>query len=270
MFPAASGALRERLGSDGYASPAEAIAGYEDAVGGGGHEKQRPPLTHRAQFRMHRKHVDVQNLSHGVPLLNRFLSFCYSISWPVLLSVMVASFALLALPEAALVTASGCTERGFVETWILSLAHLVSFEENPCESESPGCVLLTAGFSLLALAMQAAIFALCVTRFLNPNIELVMPTRLCVVRRDGRPHLSLRLIHPQGHLVSNVSVHAVWLRPRETSEGESFVAMDALPFNDHVHRHVWMPATYLHALDSTASPLGRHCADVRAAPGWLV
>ena len=85
----------------------------------------------------------------------------------------------------------------------------------------------------------------------------------------ARLFLSLRVMHPQGHLVSNISLSCIWIRPRTTSEGESYMAVDSVLFNDNLHRHVWMPPTFLHALDSS-SPLGNHAADIKAAPGFLL
>ena len=76
-------------------------------------------------------------------------------------------------------------------------------------------------------------------------------------------------MHPQGHLVSNISLSCVYIRPQTTSEGERYMAADSILFNDNLHRHVWMPPTFLHALDSS-SPLGNHAADIKAAPGFLL
>jgi len=86
---------------------------------------------------------------------------------------------------------------------------------------------------------MGGIFALAVTRFLNPRIELALPTRPCVVRRQGQSHLSIRIVHPQGHLVSSMAVHAIWMRRKVTEEGEDFQASDPVSFNDNVQRYVW-------------------------------
>jgi len=213
-------------------------------------------------------HIDVRH-TVGVPLSNRFLSFSYSIHWLTLLAVILASFAALTMPLALIMWGSSCTSRDFGMTYVLTLAHLVSFGEEGLarESDAPGCILLSTGFSLIALLLQAAIFALTVTRFINPNIQLVLPVRPCVVKRDGRSNLSVRIIHPQGHLVSNITVHCVWSRPKTTDEGERFYALDVIKFNDNVHRHVSMPKTFLHPID-TESPLAPW-GDVRQAPGRI-
>ena len=159
--------------------------------------------SHQMQFYYHKSHVHVSNVSgglpHGVPLLNHVLGFAYMASTPLLLAVIVASFSLLAIPMALLAIVTECTDGGdgsnggsnggFYTTWVMALAHLISFGEEGSvrDSDAPGCILMTTSFSLLAMLVQAAVFALCVTRFLNPHVELALPTRPCVIRRNGPP-----------------------------------------------------------------------------------
>ena len=162
------------------------------------------------------------------------------------------------------------------------------------DSEEAGCVLFTTGLSLLALLLQAAIFALPSslstptsssrvrrrgrnTRVPPPPPQpltrrgraAAVPTRPCIIKRNGSHHLSIRIVHPQGHLVSNMLVHGVWMRRTRTAEGEEFMAIETCTFNDYCHRHVWMPITYLHTIDAH-SPLFDYLSDVRRAPGTLL
>lgn len=237
--PTSPGVLRH-LSMRGLASASGFASRFKEGAG------RRTARRQRANYqggggstKRHLQHIDVKHRLH-VALLNQGLSFAYTVSWPVLTAMIVGCFAGLAVPMAFLAKVTRCTERGYWITWVLSLAHLVAFGEEGSvrESEAAGCILMTTTFSFIALLLQAAIFALAVTRFLNPLIELALPTRPVVVRRDGHSHLSIRIIHPQGHLVSNMSVHANWVRRKLTNEGEDVQAVDPIIFNDNVHRHV--------------------------------
>jgi len=41
---------------------------------------------------------------------------------------------------------------------------------------------------------------------MNPRVHLRFSEIAAVITRDGLPHLSFRLVHPQGHFCSNLQI----------------------------------------------------------------
>jgi len=152
---------------------------------------------------------------------------------------------------------------------VRSVGQFVSFgeENSPRTSESAGCVYLTVMSSTGALLLQAFIFALFVIRVLNPTSKLSVPHKLCCEVRDGQYYLTTRIVHPQGHPVSNLSCTIFWVEPHTTAEGLRENRLHNLPLR-YKPADIFYPTTLLVPL--ARSPLEEHADDLTRLPGHIV
>ena len=214
--------------------------------------------------------LSIANSPVPIPLLNRMLSSAYRWHPLLVFLALLVLFAGLGLVLALLLVITSCADgQGFGETFVLSIGQFISLGEEapPRASEAPGCVLLTLSASICALMLQASMFAFFVSRILNPCIELCVPSKLCVLDRNGEFFLSTKIGHPQGHTISNAQTTLLWVEPVKTAEGESFNRIRELPFVNQPPALLY-PTTYIHALEG--SFLEPYAADLSAAPGRLV
>ena len=208
--------------------------------------------------------------SPRIPLLNTALSWAYRSHILKPFVVIVASINVLGLLLAGLIALAGCADgQSFATTFVLSVGQFVSFgeENSPRTSEAPGCVYLTVSASIVALLLQAFIFAFFVSRVLNPATKLQLAHQLCCEQRDGEFFLSFRIVHPQGHICSSLALSMIWLTPHTTAEGQTVFKNHRLEFVFEP-RVIVFPYTLLVKL--AGSPLEPHAADIQAAPGRLL
>eukprot|EP00325_Prymnesiales_sp_UTEX-LB-985_P019603 CAMPEP_0174752668 /NCGR_PEP_ID=MMETSP1094-20130205/102536_1 /TAXON_ID=156173 /ORGANISM="Chrysochromulina brevifilum, Strain UTEX LB 985" /LENGTH=153 /DNA_ID=CAMNT_0015958341 /DNA_START=27 /DNA_END=484 /DNA_ORIENTATION=- len=153
--------------------------------------------------------------------MNIVLSWLYRCTWIGLLlwciAIIIAFGGLLALFG----WVTGCTgTKPASDVIILAIAHVISFGEEGslnADADDKACILVTASFSFLSLLLQAALFAVTVTRFLNPQVNLLLSSRLCVSMVNGKRFLTFRMAHPLGFTLSHVQVEAAWGEPCRTA-----------------------------------------------------
>ena len=205
-----------------------------------------------------------------VPLLNAGLSRAYRSRMLVMLFTLILIFHVAGLVLALLLLAMGCTEgQSFTMTFVLSVGQFVSLGEEglPRSSDEAGCVYTTMLSSIFATLLQAFTFALFVSRVLNPPFQLLLPRRLICLQRDGEFFLSLRLMHPQGHTVSQVVLSMAWVEPRISKEGERMALQRSLAFVVEPTA-IDLPFTLLIPLKG--SPLEPYAGDLNMLPNFLM
>ena len=212
-------------------------------------------------------------------MMGSVLGTLYMLPWWRNLLVITMLFTASALVLTTALYVTDCTESTFGKTFMLSVAHVISFGEegDARTSDEPGCVLVTTLGAWIALIMQALLFAVVATRFLNPESTLMMPTRLCVTVRDGQQLLVIRFMHPAGHLISRLSVQCLLCVTMTSEEGERYCEQRSVPFGltpngAEMASHMWMPLTLYHSPDACgeSSPLWAHRHDLMSAEGHLL
>jgi hypothetical protein len=98
------------------------------------------------------------------------------------------------------------------------------------------------------ILLEGTVFSIIVTKLMNPRVHLRFSSIAAVITRDGLPHLSFRLVHPQGHFCSDVDVIVTWIHRERTLEGETAGRMTAVPFN-HWAKVIYMPQTFTHPIN---------------------
>ena len=219
--------------------------------------------------RIHREDSYAVRNGPCVPVLNSFLGMLYRSTWLGVMTWCVLVFMLAGSILALLSWGVGCTgDMAASDIIILSIAHIISFgEEGSVHDSQDGraCVMVTSLFSFVALLLQAALFAVTASRFINPHVELCISSRLCVVSREGEDWLTLRVAHPQGFMLSNVEIDCMWLEPHVTSEGEHFYQHHVISFE--YLKHMRLPGLAKHRL--SAGPLARFGGCIERAEGMI-
>jgi len=208
--------------------------------------------------------------AYSEPWFNSILHWAYRSHVVVLVGVLIAVFNVLGLLLGTAVFAAGCAEgQSFAQTFVLAVGQFVSLgeEDTPRTSNSPGCVYLTLMSSVLALLLQAFVFALFVSRVLNPTTRLFVPNRLVCEQRDDTFYLSFRVVHTMGHHVSHLNISAVWVEPRETAEGVYENRVQPLAFRSHPDAIFW-PRTMLIPLEGSA--LEAYTSDLTKCKGSII
>ena len=206
----------------------------------------------------------------SVPLINTVLSFAYRTTFPGLVSSAAVAFIVVGLALALLTWSTGCAgTQAASDIMILSIAHVISFGEEGsvrADEDVKACVLLTTTFSLLALLMQAALFAVFAGKFMNPSVQLVLPLRPRVLRIDGEPHLTLRIAHPQAHMVTSLEVELSWIN--KSMRGGSAVIFRRQPLAfDNAPKYLSLPHVLTHRIST--GPLAEAGDDLSRAGGFL-
>ena len=98
--------------------------------------------------------------------------------------------------------------------------------------------------------------------FLSPDTRLLFSPQLLVSSRDGKPLVKFRYAHAQGHVLAQMSIEMVFMCPRRTAEGETYVQQSRM----HCHYLPWsvgLPGTVTHDLDDSSplSWLTKECED---------
>ena len=198
-----------------------------------------------------------------------FLSWAYRSNLLQMLLMLFVLFNGLGLLLAGLLTAARCAPSNatsFATTFVLSVGQFVSFGEegSPRVDDAPGCIYLTVTSSILALLLQACIFALTTSKVLNPVSAMCLPTRLCCVARNGEYYLSMRIAHPQGHYCSHIKIDMIWVASIVTAEGKNIAQNFRVPYL-YEPPSLDYPFNLLMPLEG--SPFEQYAADVQKVPG---
>ena len=205
-----------------------------------------------------------------VPVLNRLLGLIHISTWLGLLIWSIAGLIGVGALLAYIAWQSGCAgSQPFTDILILSIAHIISFGEEGSVHEDPdqkSCILVTTIFSFISLLLQAALFGVTISRFLDPpSIELAISSRLCLVQRGGEQFLTVRVAHPQGFMVSDFHLHASFVERMRTTEGEVYFKRFDLEFVKWPYAMV--PITIEHRLSD--GPLAKFSGRFENADGWI-
>ena len=146
-----------------------------------------------------------------------------------------ASFSIVALIYASLLMLepSGCGPEGDRNFWrmlLLGFTHKTGGEPVTGPEAEPACLVLSAGAQYLGLLMQVVLLAVVATRFLNPDSRLVFTPVLICRHRNGIRTLLMRVGHPLGHQLHNVTIQATYAYCRTTDEGERHWLLQPVKF----------------------------------------
>lgn len=228
----------------------------------------RAPKRTRPPTLLHSKGIaKIANSPTGFTI-HQVLAYLYASGPAKSLFLLVTTFALAGLVSACSLYFASCSDdQTFALTLSFAMLEFISYGEqgHARTKDSPGCVMISFAASVCTLLMQAFIIAFFVDRVRQPISKLCVPSRMCVLQRNGKLYLSMRLFHPHGHLLSDTVVHTVWMRPVETDEGEHFLEPEAISFEGPWDmRYIFLPALMLHPLEG--SPLARYAAELNEAP----
>ena len=206
-------------------------------------------------------------------LLNQLLSFVQSCRPILLVLITLGTFSCAAL-LIAVVLYTACTVKSHSFARLFAMAALQMAGGGPTYidlNEAPvGCVWLGAAAEYLVLAMQSTLVGLMVAILLKPSVSLVFSDTLAIIKREGKPRVSFRVAHPQGHYVSAFTVKAIWIRPQITPEAEKRKGMSELVLDDH-RDELDVPIDLSHTLEP-GSPLAAKLAEIGSwakVPGFF-
>ena len=119
--------------------------------------------------------------------------------------------------------------------------------------------------SVCANCSQSVILA----KVFSPSTQLKFSDQLCVIQRGDDRFLSFRLMHPQGHVCTDVDLSATWLSMKQHRNGEKHAEMISIPFDTTKFSNtLYLVWNLTHKLDDN-SPLKEYVSDVSKVPGYM-
>jgi hypothetical protein len=193
-----------------------------------------------------------------VPLHNHLLGALYQRSVGYLLAVSLLAFLGSALPFALTFYFGSCGTPAYADPgdppstfWrvlAVTFSGLAGMDIGDDLNDATHCVLIIGLAQFVNILLEGTVFSMIVSKLMNPRVHLRFSKIAAVITRDGLPHLSFRLVHPQGHFCSNFSVEATWIHREKTVEGETSAKFTEVPLN-HWHASLYLPQTITHTIN---------------------
>lgn len=193
-----------------------------------------------------------------VPMHNHLLGALYQRSVEYLLAVSLLTFLASALPFALIFFYASCGDpsdsdpdaepSSFWRVLTVSFSGLAGMDIGDDLNDATHCVLVIGLSQFVHILLEGTVFSIIVTKLMNPSIHLRFSKIAAVITRDGVPHLSFRLCHPQGHFCSNFHIEATWIHREKSAEGETMAKFTEVPLN-HWHTSIYLPQTITHTID---------------------
>jgi inward rectifier potassium channel len=208
------------------------------------------------------------------PRLSDLYFFLTTISWPLLLLIVVAVFGLINCLFAVGYMIDGGVANArpgsFADAFFFSVQTMATIGYGVMAPRSFVSNIMVSIEALSGLTALAVVTGLVFARFSRPTARVRFSRVVVISPRDGVPSLMFRAVNQRSNRIVEAQIHVVLSRWETTKEGESMRRFYDLPLSRSRNALFSLSWTVVHPIVKGSPLFGETAASLKAARGMII